>query len=178
MYNDEQFATSLEQRSLLSVARQEIEQLRRWYAHATDLLGRTHDAEARLRATNIYKRIFTSDVEASVVGGVRALKGTGPEAWKSVATQALEPFVATQHLIGSQVVWFERVVFAGDALQEGQANMLSYVRAAHVWPNRMERVVLGTYQDAVVLVPEVGWQIRRMVLEFASEEHRQMGELT
>ena len=178
MYNDGQFAATPEQRSALSVARQEIEQLRRWYAIATDLLGRTDDAQARSRATEIYERIFTPDVQASVVGGLRALEGRGPEAWKAVATQALEPFEATQHLIGSQVVWFSEVVFAADDLAEGRAAMSSYVRASHVWPNRMERVVLGTYQDDVVLVPGVGWQIERMVLEFASEEHRQMGGLT
>ena len=177
MLNDHEFADDIEKRQLLALARQEIEQLRRWYAIATDLFGRD-DAAARERGLRIYHRIFTAQAAISVEGAKTPLEARGPDGWADVASNALAPYEATQHLIGSQVVTFEDATFGGSpmALQSGIAQMSSYLQAWHASPDRQLRLVLGTYHDTVRFEPEVGWQIERMVLEYVSEENRPLGD--
>ncbi len=177
MLNDHKLAENAQQRQLLSVARQEIELLRRWYAVATDALGRTQDEDARDKGLAIYDRIFAPNARITVRGGSRELSGEGPRAWAEIATDALADYQATQHLIGTQVVTFTALAFnpESDAIVSGAAEMTSYVQAWHAWPNRRMRLVIGNYQDHVRLKPGVGWQIEQMVLAFDSGETRVLG---
>ena len=175
MLDDEAFASTTEQRLCLMLARQEIEQLRRWYAHATDLLGSATEA-AREKGRRIYHRIFTADAELSVVGGLVPLSAEGPDGWAAVAANALQPYESTQHLIGSQVVTFTSASFDGPQWLTGSATMSSYVQAWHAWPDRRVRLVIGTYEDVVRFDPTHGWQIEQMVLKYASSEERELGK--
>lgn len=174
--DDGAFAANTEQRWLLALARQEIEQLRRWYAVATDLLGRGTEADDA-RGVSIYRRIFTEDAQVSVRGSANALSATGPDGWAAIARQALAAYESTQHLIGTQVVTFTEARFSGAParLEAGAADMSSYLQAWHAWPDRRLRLVLGTYEDSVRLVQDVGWQIERMVLCYESGEQRMLG---
>lgn len=177
MMNDAQFAASVEQRQLLELARSEILQLRQWYAIATDALGQVDDPAAQARGLALYRRIFTPNAEMSVRGSPLKRAGQGPDGWADVAREALRDYQATQHLIGTQVVTFTAAEYGGSplGLQGGSAQLQSYVQAWHAWPDRQLRLVLGTYEDSVCWVPEIGWQIDHMVLEIASGEHRQLG---
>ena len=178
MLNEYELAENAQQRQLLAVARQEIELLRRWYAIATDALGRTRDDDARDKGLAIYDRFFAPDARISVRGGSRELSGEGPRAWADVATNALADYQATQHLIGTQVVTFTALAFnpESDSIVSGTAEMASYVQAWHAWPNRRLRLVIGNYQDHVRLQTAVGWQIERMVLAYDSGETRLLGD--
>ena len=178
MLNDTQLTADPVERHLLLLARQEIEQLRRWYAVATDALGKTDDADARSRGLAIYHRIFAPDAEMSVHGSPTALAGIGPDAWAEVAANALAGYAATQHLIGSQVVTFESVSFGGEPRRVlgGRAEMSSYLQAWHAWPDQRLRLVMGTYEDAVRYEPSIGWQIEKMVLVYVGGEIRDLGD--
>lgn len=178
MLNDDTFAKDAEERMLLSLAHQEIEQLRRWYAVATDALGRKEDGLQVERGREIYRRIFAPEAQMNVRGGQVDLKGRGPESWADVAADALADYAATQHLIGSQVVTFKEAAFSGTpkVLTSGAAAMSSYVQAWHAWPDDNVRVVIGTYEDSVRYNPAVGWQIERMVLVYQSGERRPLGD--
>lgn len=169
-----------EQRQLLWLARMEIEYLRRMYAHATDLLGRIEDQSGHEEAKKIYHRIFTPDVNVSVVGTAQPLSGVGPDAWVDVVVNALGPYKTTQHLIGSQLATIEHVEFSGSpgTIVAGKATLKSYLQAWHVWPDDRLRVVMGTYFDKVVFTSEAGWQINDMTLEHSITEHRMLGTLT
>lgn len=178
MLSDSEFAHDTQERVLMMLARQEIEQLRRWYAIATDALGRHDDAAAQARGRDIYRRIFTDDAHIGVLGGQADLQGRGPEAWADVASNALADYAATQHLIGSKVVEFTQVAFGGapKEITAGTAQMQSYVQAWHAWPDADVRIVIGTYEDGVVFIPGTGWQIERMVLVYQSGERRPLGD--
>ncbi len=175
MLNDAAFARDGDERQRLLLAKDEIRDLRRWYAIGTDLLGRP---DGFARGLAVYRRIFAADARISVRGGARALSGEGPEAWAEVARNALKDYAATQHLIGSQVVTFSGVTFNGKPpeITGGHAEMLSYVQAWHAWPDRRLRLVLGTYEDTVRFEADVGWQIAEMVLVYTDEEYRPLGD--
>ena len=169
---------NLEERYLLSLAREEIEYLRRLYGQATDALGKVGDQKAADFGASTFHRIFTPDVLVRVTGGPRDLKGSGPDNWTEVVVNALKDYESTQHLIGTQVVNFTDVQFENGEVSGGQAEMSSYLQAWHAWPDRRVRVVLGTYYDKARFVPGKGWQIYDMTLEYTSVEHRRMGDTT
>lgn len=174
-------SNSAEDQYLLAVARQEIEYLRRLYGKATDLLGLIDDADARKQATEIYHRIFTPDVRIKVTGATASpLSGVGPDAWVEVVTNALGQYQVTQHLIGTQLVELGDLEITGIPRQitGGHASMSSYLHAWHEWSDGRLRVVLGTYIDEVVFIPDVGWQIYDMNLVHSTAEHRQVGKST
>ena len=167
-----------EERYLLSLAREEVEYLRRLYGKATDALGKVGDQQATEFGASTFHRIFTPDVLIRVTGGLTALTGSGPDSWAKVVINALKGYESTQHLIGTQVVEFTDVRFENGEVSGGQAEMSSYLQAWHAWPDRSARIVLGTYHDKVRFSPEKGWQIYDMTLEYTSVEHREMGEAT
>jgi len=149
---------------VLARARLDIEYLRRWYAVATDALGKPEDAESIAEGKRIYHRIFTPKADVSVVGDdVKTLHATGPDGWAAVAMNALKDYRATQHLIGAQVVDVHELTTDGNSgeFTSGRAVMNSYLQAWHAWPDRRLRLVLGTYTDHVVYSPGLGWQIAR-----------------
>ena len=169
---------NLEERYLLSLAREEIEYLRRLYGKATDSLGKVGSQAATEFGVSTFHRIFTPDAVVRVTGGPKELMGSGPDSWAKVVTNALKDYESTQHLIGTQVVEFMDVQFENGEITGGQAEMSSYLQAWHAWPDRKVRVVLGTYYDKVRFVSGKGWQIYDMTLEYTSVEHRQMGDAT
>jgi hypothetical protein len=169
---------NLEERYLLSLAREEIEYLRRLYGKATDALGKVGDKQATDFGASTFHRIFTPDALVKVTGGPSELAGSGPDSWATVVTNALKDYESTQHLIGTQVVDFTDVQFEHGEISGGEAEMSSYLQAWHAWPDRRLRVVLGTYHDKVRFSPGKGWQIYDMTLEYTSVEHRQMGDAT
>lgn len=172
-----EFATSAE----AVAARQEIEYLRRWYCRATDLFGLTGNTAANAEARRIYQRIFTADAAIQVSGAsARPLQATGPEGWAAVVMQALNDYVVTQHLIGTQIVDLQELTLGRPAEGEsaiiaGRASMTSYLQAWHVWPDNRLRVVMGNYLDDVIYVPGTGWQICGMNLVHLTAEIRQLG---
>ncbi len=158
-----------------ALAIQQIEYLRRRYAHATDRIGENTEASiAEGRA--IYHEIFTPDarIRATSDGEVQ-LESFGPDAWLDVVLDALGPYVATQHLIGSQLVTLDRLQQGenGEPVA-GEAQMQSYLQA---WHAREDSVWLyfGTYHDEVRYVPGIGWQIHDMTLAQTSGEDRPLG---
>ena len=168
---------ALHERYLLTIARQEIEDLRRLYCTATDALGRVEDEAARRFGIETYAKIFSPDVTVRVTGTASPLEGTGPDAWVEVVTNALRDYESTQHLIGTQLVEFRDVVFGEADVESGEAVMTSYLHAWHAWPDRKLRLVIGTYTDKVRWYPGTGWQIYDMTLEHTSAEHRMLGDL-
>ena len=98
--------------------------------------------------------------------------------WYAIATNALDDYHATQHLIGTQVVTFAAQAFnpESDSIVSATAEMTSYVQAWNAWPDRRMRLVIGNYQDHVRLQPGVGWQIEKMVLAYDSGETRVPGD--
>ena len=162
----------------MAAARQDIEYLRRWYAKATDLLGE-NTPESIAEGTRIYHRIFTPDAHIRTSGATtQPYEAVGPDAWAEVANTALESYVATQHLIGTQVVDIKSLVL-NDACEvvSGSARMESYVQAWHeltdenkVW------IYLGTYFDEVEFEPGQGWRIVDMKMEQMAGETRFMDE--
>ena len=183
MIKDQISPTSLGETIAMQQARTEIENLRRWYAIATDKLGQADDANAKAEGLDIYHRIFTATADVKVSGvTAKALHGTGPDAWAQVASNALQDYRATQHLIGTQVVTFSSLVFSTEKsngmidIAAGRATMSSYLQAWHAWPNRRLRLVMGTYLDELVYSPDIGWQISSMDLVHVSGEQRQLGD--
>jgi hypothetical protein len=176
------YATTAAQQTALVLAQEQITSLRRLYALATDALGKTADASSAQYGLEVYHQIFTPDADIQVSGAtLKALRGTGPDAWADVVRNALHPYLATQHLIGSQVVDFTQLEW--DTLQvdpanfrSGRARMESYVQAWHAWPDKRLRLVLGTYHDEVIFHPEHGWRICAMNLEHISGEERTLGD--
>ena len=168
----------LEERYLLSLAREEIENLRRLYGRATDALGKINDQKEAEFGYSTFQKIFTPNVRIRVEGGAMDLSGSSPHGWAEVVTNALKGYESTQHLIGTQVVEFEDIQFSDGEIVSGRAGMSSYLQAWHAWPDRKARIVLGTYYDKVSFSVESGWQIYDMTLDYTSVEHRQMGEAT
>lgn len=154
-----------------SVARQDIEYLRRMYGHATDLIGK-NTAEAVAEGLAVYRRIFTPDARISAHSlGNPPLTATGPEGWAEVVQQALSRFKATQHLIGSQLVTIESLPTEGDA-DSGRASMSSHLQAWHHGHDDTLDIFIGIYHDKLRYVPGTGWQIAEMDLVRISGEIR------
>lgn len=161
---------SHQDRKALSVARQEIEYLRRHYARATDLIGlNTEEGIAEGRA--IYRRIFTPDASiTATLDGEVVLASNGPDEWVNVVSEAIgSRFDITQHLIGTQLVEVENLPAANDG--DGEASMTSYLQAWHENAEVVD-IVLGTYHDSVRYSPEHGWRIYRMELEQITQNIR------
>lgn len=164
-------------------ARQEIEYLRRWYCRATDLFGMTGNTEANAEARRIYHRIFTPDASIQVTGATaKPLEATGPDGWAAVVMRALNDYVVTQHLAGTQIVDIRNLQTGKETsgleqIVAGTAGMTSYLQAWHVWPDNRVRVVMGNYVDEVLFVPGTGWQIHTMSLVHLSAEVRQLGAI-
>jgi hypothetical protein len=159
----------------MAIARQEIEYLRRWYAKATDLLG-VNTPESIAEGRKIYHRIFTPDAKIQVSGeGARPLSAAGPDEWVEVANSALKDYVATQHLIGTQLVEISELrQDDSGAIVSGEASMTSYLQAWHAGTDDVW-VFIGTYVDEVRYTPGVGWQIHDMNLVQVSGEFRPLG---
>ena len=148
----------------MAVARQEIEYLRRRYAKATDLFG-VNTPEAIAEGNKIYHRIFTPDAQIQTSGeGSQPLHAVGPDGWAKVANTALKDYVATQHLIGTQLVEIDELRQDADGqVLSGEASMTSYLQAWHANTDNVF-VFFGTYVDKVRYTPGVGWQIYDMNL--------------
>ena len=159
----------------MAAARQDIEYLRRWYAKATDLLGE-NTPESIAEGTKIYHRIFTADAYIRTSGATtQPFEATGPDAWAEVANTALESYVATQHLIGTQIVDIHELTQdAGGTITSGRASMTSYLQAWHAGEENLW-LFIGTYMDEVRFTPGGGWQIHDMNLVQVSGEHRALG---
>ena len=154
--NSAENASSAEQQWL---ARQEIAQLQRLYAQATDLIAADPEAnEAAVEAT--YLQIFTADAQFGVRGQMSA---SGPLAWLEFVKTSLSALRGTQHLIGSQVVEINSL----PDLQGvgGAAVMTSYLHATQVGAGGEVSRVTGTYFSIATHTPEAGWQISEMMLE-------------
>ena len=91
--------------------------------------------------------------------------GYGPDEWVNVVISALDKYVSTQHLIGTQLVEFSSFEVVKNEISSGEAYMTSYLQAWHAWPDNRLRVVMGTYQDTVRYKSGIGWQIDKMHLE-------------
>lgn len=156
-----------------TVARQEIEYLRRSYAKATDLIGLADEASVA-QGRDIYRRIFTPDATFTVSGeGAPEMNARGPDAWVEVAYQNLAPMGPTQHLIGSQLVDNLELTLAPDcSVASGSALMESYVQAWHDLKQGAVWMFMGTYVDDVVYVPGAGWKIAKMDLVRTTSETR------
>lgn len=177
----DRFATTSAQQIALLLAHEQITNLRRLYAQATDNLGQVDNVDAQRSGLATYHRIFTQDADIQVSGATPTLlQGTGPDAWADVARQALRSYAATQHLIGSQVVQFKQLQWDSGSQDpatplSGRADMKSYLQAWHAWPDKRLRLVMGTYHDHVIFTPSIGWQICAMNLEHVSGEERALG---
>ena len=130
----------------------EIETLRRRYAKATDKLG-SNSADIRADGRKIYHQIYTPDVTVRTTNTPDDFEAHGPDGWADVAEGALEVYVGTQHLIGTQLTEVD-----GD---EGQ--MESYLNAWHKFPDGVVYYFLGTYISKVRRYDD-GWKIYDMTL--------------
>ncbi len=156
-------------------ARQEIEYLRRRYAKATDLIGENTDASVA-EGRRIYQQIFTPDARIRTSsGGEVGLQSKGPDSWMEVAQNALQEYVATQHLIGSQLVELSRLeVDADDNVTAGEAKMSSYLQAWHAREDSVW-IFIGVYVDKVRHYAGEGWRIYDMELMQLSGDDRPLG---
>ena len=159
-----------------SIAKQEIEYLRRAYARATDQIGQ-NTPDSVVAGTATYHAIFTPDVVLRVMGD-EALnqESVGPDAWVTVVVDALESYADTQHLIGTQLVDIEELEIddAGNPVA-GEASMTSYLQAWHAKADDHVWLFLGTYHDKIRYSDGAGWQIYDSSLERVSGEERTMG---
>jgi len=150
------------------LAKQEITDLRRQYALATDLIGmNTKESVAQGRA--IYRRIFTADAKIGATGQPRV---TGPDAWVDIANSALKDYKDTQHLIGTQVVDLKSLPGADG--KGADASMSSYLQAWHATKDDQVWLFIGTYYDKLTYTPENGWQIYDMELKQVSGDRRKI----
>ena len=137
----------------LAADKQDIEELQRLYAKATDLIGKATDEDVAAGRA-IYHRIFTPDVAITTSNtGADPLTAASPDEWADVVLDALRDYTGTQHLIGTQLVEVE-----GDA-----GSMESYLNAWHKNPDDTVYYFLGTYISDVKKT-DVGWQIHHMNL--------------
>lgn len=143
-----------------------IAELRNRYAVATDMAGQGDDGKAKALA--IYRQIFTPDASIGA-DGIEAV--TGPEAWADICYGALSKYVATQHLIGTQLVTIESLPDA--AGNGGIAHMSSYLQAWHAWEDKVF-TFFGTYEDTVVSERGLGWRISKMHLHRTSGDYREL----
>lgn len=139
-------------------AKQEIAELQRLYGQATDLITRDTPGNAA-RCDAAYQRIFTPDATIGV-GGQPAV--TGPSAWLEIVKATQSKLVASQHLIGTQVVRVEQLPDARGG--GGKASMTSYLMATQIGADGRWTTIVGTYTAQVVHTADLGWQIAGMRL--------------
>lgn len=145
-------------------AKQEIAELQRAYARATDLVpGATAEGLARCAAE--YRRIFAPDASIGVAGQMSV---TGPEAWLGFVNASLGALIRSQHLIGTQLVEIERLPEAGRGA--GAATMTSALLASQYGEGMQKTTIVGTYHARAVHAPEHGWRLAEMTLELTSVE--------
>jgi len=161
----------------IAVARQEIEYLRRRYARATDLIGEG-SPDSLAQGRRIYHEIFTADARiCTSLDGEVQLEAAGPDGWADVVQGALKEYVATQHLIGSQLV--ELVGLETDAngqVTAGEATMTSHLQAWHARADSVW-IFIGSYVDQVRHCDGKGWQIQDMELIQLSSEDRPLARI-
>jgi len=151
------------------LARQQILELRHAYAVATDLIGSNVPSDVD-RGRAIYHRIFTPGAQ---IGAQGIEPVTGPDAWVTIVMDALKPYSATQHLIGTQYI--DELRLPDAAGRGGRAHMTSYLQAWHSKPNDDLWLYMGTYEDDLCFSPEGGWQIERMMLHQVAADYRKVG---
>ncbi|MEM7015713.1 MAG: nuclear transport factor 2 family protein [Pseudomonadota bacterium] len=150
------------------LAKQEIAELQRRYAQATDMIAADSKGnEAKVAA--IYQKIFTKD---SKLGVLNQLTLDGPTPWLELVKTTFVPLRGAQHMIGSQVVEIESL--PDQQGKGGKAKMRSYLQATHVNSDDSLEIILGTYISTVTYQPGVGWQISEMMLELLSREVSQV----
>ena len=150
------------------VAKNDICDLQRLYAKATDLLC-INTAAANAEATQIYHRIFTP---AAVIKASGMDPKTGPDAWVELVIGALEEFSATQHFIGTQIAEVQSM--PANAQSNGRGSLFSHLQAWHAKPDGNMWHYIGIYESAVVHTPGLGWQIEEMQLIQVSEDYRKI----
>lgn len=152
------------------IARQQIMELRHAYGIATDLIGKNTPDEIEAGRA-IYRRIFTADASIGAAG-VESVKG--PDAWVDIVKEALAPYNATQHLIGTQHI--TGLVLPDRAGAGGAAHMSSYLQAWHSKADGHLWLFMGTYEDDLVWTEANGWQIRAMILKQVAADYRELGK--
>ena len=152
----------------------DIELLQRRYARATDLLG-LQDSASIAEGTAIYEDIFATDLQASFYGeGVVNVRKSGIEGWLELVTTSLGPLGPTQHLIGTQLVDFEKLDMDEQGnITDGKAVLISYLQSWHTLPDAKVWLFLGTYHSKVRF-SEGKWKIWQMDLERTVDETRPM----
>ena len=141
-----------DRRAEIVADKHEIETLQRLYAKATDKLG-TDSAEIREEGRKIYHKIFTPDVQVRTANTGDDFVADGPDGWAGVAEGALEQYIGTQHLIGTQLT----------EVDGNEGHMESYLNAWHKFPDNTVYYFLGTYISKVRRYDE-GWKIYDMTL--------------
>lgn len=156
-----------------TLAKVDIEYLRRTYAKATDLIGIADD-ESISKGRKLYHSIFTKDARFSVANpGGTPLEARGPDRWADVVLSVLTPYGPTQHLIGTQLVSIESLELDEDCNPvAGLAHMESYVQAWHDTTPDEIWMFIGTYVDSVIFQPQEGWRIQAMSLVQTTTETR------
>ena len=152
----------------LWVAKNEICELQRLYAKATDLLC-INTPEANAEATALYHRIFTPKAEIKATGMDTHI---GPDAWVELVVGALEEFSVTQHMVGTQLAEVESL--PGEDQSPGRGTLFSHLQAWHAKADGDMWHYIGTYACKVVCQPSTGWQIEEMNLLQASEDYRKI----
>ena len=170
-----------------SSARQDVQDLRKWYGVATDLLGlKPSEASPNTgmvgaafnEGKKIYRRIFTPDAKIFLgpnpIPDPSSPTRVGPDEWADFVHNALVGFLATQHLIGTQVADVDMLPAGPPGMSSsstGHATVASYLHAWHqAADNQSTLLVLGTYRDKVrvdtLRSGLRGWQIYEMNLSF------------
>jgi SnoaL-like protein len=154
--------------SQMWVAKNEICELQRLYAVATDLLCTNTPAD-RVKATAIYHRIYTPQAVIKASGMDPKI---GPDSWVELVTGALAEFVATQHFIGTQIAEIQQLPVDNQA--SGTGTLFSHLQAWHAKGNGEMWHYIGTYESNIVFTPGIGWQINEMNLQQVSEDYRKL----
>lgn len=152
----------------LWVAKNDICELQRLYAKATDLLC-INTPSANAEATQIYHRIFTPQAVISATGMAPHI---GPDAWVDLVVGALHEFAATQHLVGTQIAEVHNL--PGDDHAAGKGTLFSHLQAWHAKPDGDMWHYIGIYEANVVCHPGMGWKIAEMNLRQVSEDYRKI----
>ncbi len=150
------------------LAKQEICELQRLYAKATDLLC-LNAPDGSDEARQIYHRIFTPD---AVIRASGVEPQIGPDAWVELVVSALEEFDVTQHFIGTQLANVSQLPNGSNAA--GAGHLMSHLQAWHVRPDGYLWHFIGTYDSQVVHTAGGGWQICDMTLSEVSQDYRRL----
>ena len=137
----------------------EIRRLSIDYALGTDAIAVGDVATGR----ELYTRIFAPDapIRAGFDPAAPSLTSVGPREWADVVVGAFEPYLATQHLLGT-------IAITLGSNRRAPARMTTYLQATHVLRDSPELLtVLGTYVDRVER-RSGGWQITDRFLRFTA----------